>query len=52
MIQTVNLLQIQQLFRPPTTAASFFKHPDEKTDMVKEFNSNNSSSNSILSIDL
>jgi hypothetical protein len=52
MIQTFNLLQIRQLLRPPTTAASFFKLPDETTDMVKEFDSNNSSSNSILSIDL
>ncbi|CAK9231363.1 unnamed protein product [Sphagnum troendelagicum] len=31
---------------------SFFKLPDETTDMVKEFNSGNSGSNSILSIDL
>jgi hypothetical protein len=51
MIQTFNLLQIQQLLRPPTTAASFFKLPDETTDMVNEFNSNSSSS-SILIIDL
>jgi hypothetical protein len=38
--------------RPPTTAASFLKLLDETTNMVKEFNSNNRSSNSILSIDL
>jgi hypothetical protein len=52
MIQTFNLLQIQQLLRPPTKAASFFKLLDETTDMVKEFNSGNSGSNSILSMDL